>query len=347
MRPRDFTWAYLLPAAAGAGVLLGGLWTLTLPVFAWIVLPVLELVLPLSAPRLTPEQEEEVRQDPGFEHVLTGLVLSVLAVSAAFVVQVGRGALVGWELVGAIIAVGTCAGGVGINVGHELSHRRAAWRRALGKLSLLPTLYQHFSIEHVRGHHGRVGTEADPASARRDEPLPAFWVRSLVLGYLHAWKLETDRLRRRERSPWTWSNEMVRNTVVQAVVVGAITVFAGPLALGAFLASALFGALMLETVNYFEHYGLRRVQDADGRYEQVASRHSWDSEHLLSRVLLLQLTLHADHHAHPLKPYQTLRLHDQAHQLPTGYPGMILLALVPPLFFKVMNPRLRPEVEAA
>jgi alkane 1-monooxygenase len=154
-----------------------------------------------------------------------------------------------------------------------------------------------------------------------------------------AWHLENERLRARGARVLSWQNEMIRLTFFQVAFVAAAGLLFGPVAMGGLLLAALTGALLLETVNYIEHYGLLRRQLPDGRYERVQPHHSWNSNHPLGRIVLFDLTRHADHHANARRKYQVLRHFDDAPQLPMGYPGMILLALVPPLFFAIMNPR--------
>ncbi len=251
----------------------------------------------------------------------------------------GHGRLAGWEVVGATLAVGTLCGAIGINLGHELGHRRSRLDRNLAKALLLSTQYLHFFIEHNRGHHANVSTPDDPASAERGQLVYAFWLRSIVGGWRHAWALEDRRLAARKLGRWTWENEMVRFTAIQIGSIALAVAAFGPLAAAAWMGASLGGILLLENVNYVEHYGLRRGRREDGRWERVRPVHSWNSNHSLSRALLFELSRHSDHHANPARHFSVLRHFDEAPQLPTGYSGMVLLALCPPLFFRVMNPR--------
>ena len=185
-----------------------------------------------------------------------------------------------------------------------------------------------------------VATEDDPASARRGEWLYSFWLRSVFGGWVSAWRLEADRLRRRGQSALSWGNEVLRWQLAQVVGLTALGVALGPVLVGRFVVAAVVGILLLETVNYLEHYGLRRGRRPDGRLEPVRPMHSWNYNGVLGRLLLFELTRHSDHHAHPKRAYAALRHFDESPQLPAGYPGMILMALVPPLFFALMDPRL-------
>jgi len=225
-------------------------------------------------------------------------------------------------------------------VAHELGHRTKRWERDLSRALLLTSLYMHFIIEHNRGHHRRVATPDDPASARHGETVYGFWVRSIVYSWLSAWEIEVDRLRKAGERPFGVKNEMIHALVWQGALLLAIVLLFGPEAAVAFVGAALIGILLLETVNYIEHYGLRRVMNAAGTYGRVQHVHSWNSDHLVGRIMLFELTRHSDHHWKASKKYQALQGLEDAPQLPTGYPGMMLLSLAPPLFFGVMHPRL-------
>jgi len=190
-------------------------------------------------------------------------------------------------------------------------------------------LYPHFFVEHNRGHHTHVATPLDPASAQRGLWIVVFWPRSIVGGFLSAWALD----RREVLRGWAW---------VSLVWIGVLLAF-GPFAALSWVCVGAVGILLLETVNYLEHYGLKRMRLSNGRYERTRPCHSWNANHPLGRALLFDLTRHSDHHAHPGRPYQVLRSFEDAPLLPTGYPGMILLSLFPPLFFRVMHPHLERE----
>lgn len=315
----------------------GGGWLWLAPLMIFGVTPVAELVVSGSIENASPEAEKERRQDWRFDAMLYAVVPLQLAIVGSLVFQVATGGLQGIEVLSAVVAAGLSCGSYGINVAHELGHRSGTRDRRLAKLLLLTSLYMHFFIEHNRGHHKKVATIDDPASSRRGEWLYAFWARSVLGGWRSAWRLEAARLERRRRPVWSWDNEMLRFQVIQLFVVGAILIGGGVAAAAAFVGAAVIGFLLLETVNYVEHYGLARSRGEDGRWERVRPAHSWNSNHPLGRVLLFDLTRHADHHAHPARPYAVLRHFEHAPQLPTGYPGMILLALVPPLFIRVMD----------
>jgi alkane 1-monooxygenase len=249
-------------------------------------------------------------------------------------------ALAGVDLFILALAVGTVTGGIGITVAHELGHRRSTLDRLLSRLLLVTVAYGHFYVEHNRGHHARVATADDPASAPRGMSLYRFIGRSLIGSFAHGWRLEALRLGHQGRSAWHPANWVLMGSLLSIGVLLIAAVAAGP-AVALFLAlQACWAVVLLETVNYIEHYGLRRRLLPTGRPEPVAPRHSWNADYIVSNWLLFNLQLHSDHHAHVERPFETLRSMPQAPQLPAGYPTMVLVALVPPLWFALMDPRI-------
>jgi alkane 1-monooxygenase len=240
---------------------------------------------------------------------------------------------------GLALTVGMVSG-IAINTAHELGHKRASLERWLSRVALAQSAYGHFFIEHNRGHHVRVATPEDPASARLGESFYAFLPRTVVGSLLSAWELERTRLQRLGRSPWTPGNDILGAWAMTVVLFAALTVAFGVVVLPYLLLQAALGFALLEVVNYLEHYGLLRGRREDGRYERTRPEHSWNSNSVASNVLLYHLQRHSDHHANPVRRYQALRHMEEAPQLPTGYAGMILLATVPPLWRRVMDRRL-------
>src|SRR4029078_9547004 len=211
----------------------------------------------------------------------------------------------------------------------------------LAKSLLLTSLYMHFFIEHNKGHHKRVATPEDPSSARFGEMLYAFFYRSIVFSYLSAWKIAGRDTRKKGHRGFSIYNEMVIFQLIQFAFIAGIFLAFGWLTTICFLVAATQGILLLETVNYIEHYGLQRAQIAEGKYERAMPEHSWNSNHVIGRVMLFELSRHSDHHYLASRKYQVLRHHEHSPQMPTGYPGMMLLAMVPPAWFSVMNGRVK------
>lgn len=244
----------------------------------------------------------------------------------------------GWDRLGYALTVGTVAG-VGINTGHELGHKSAKVERRLAKLALAQSCYGHFIVEHNRGHHARVATPEDPASSRLGESFWAFLPRTVIGGIRSAWRFEANRLRARGESVWSPRNEVLNAWAISVVLYATLIAVFGLRVVPFLLVQIVFGFSLLEVVNYLEHYGLLRQKTADGRYERCTPRHSWNSNHLASNLVLYQLERHSDHHAHPARRYQTLRHFDESPQLPSGYGLMLGLAYIPPLWRRVMDHR--------
>jgi alkane 1-monooxygenase len=242
--------------------------------------------------------------------------------------------------------MGLLCGVFGINVGHELGHRVNPFEQTLAKMLLLTSLYMHFYIEHNKGHHKRVATPEDPSSARYGEWVYAFYFRSVIMSYFSAWHIASNDVRKKDRPVISFQNEMIQFHFIQIAFVLLIFFLFGWLATVYFIVSAIIGFALLETVNYIEHYGLQRKKLVDGKYERAMPVHSWNSDHVIGRLFLFELSRHSDHHYLASRKYQVLRHHNDAPQMPTGYPGMILLSLVPPVWFWVMNKRIK-KLQAA
>jgi alkane 1-monooxygenase len=235
-------------------------------------------------------------------------------------------------------AVGTVTGGLGITIAHELGHRASRLDRAIAKALLVSVAYGHFFVEHVRGHHVRVGTPDDPATAPRGMSVYRFIPRSVIGSFRHAWRLERMRLERAGRSAWHPSNWVLSGSLLAVGLLVLAWLVAGPHGALLFAVQAVWAFVLLEIINYIEHYGLRRRR-VGGRYEPVREEHSWNADFAVSNWVLFNLQLHSDHHAHMNKAFEQLRTVSDAPQLPAGYPTMVLLALLPPLWFAVMEPR--------
>lgn len=229
--------------------------------------------------------------------------------------------------------------GIAINTAHELGHKRENAERWLSKIALAPTGYGHFFVEHNRGHHVRVATPEDPASSRLGETYWRFWLRTVPGSLRSAWRLETARHRLRGRSPWSPRNDILNAWAMTLLLFAALAAAYGPAVLVFLVLQAVIGFSTLEVVNYLEHYGLCRQRTPAGRYEKVDPRHSWNSDRLTTNVFLFQLQRHSDHHANPLRRYQVLRSFDVSPQLPAGYATMLVLALIPPWWRRVMDKR--------
>ncbi|MBW8481333.1 alkane 1-monooxygenase [Actinomadura parmotrematis] len=249
-----------------------------------------------------------------------------------------RGDVALWEKVGLMLTMGV-VGGIAINTAHELGHKKDVLERRLSKVALAQTAYGHFYIEHNRGHHVRVATPEDPASARLGESFYRFLPRTVWGSLRSAWRLEKARLARSGKGPWTVRNDVL-NAWALTVALYASLIAAFGIGIVPFLVvQAVIGFSALEVVNYLEHYGLLRERTPAGRYERCAPRHSWNSNSIASNIMLYHLQRHSDHHANPTRRFQALRHFDEAPELPSGYATLARLATVPPLWRLVMDKR--------
>jgi alkane 1-monooxygenase len=342
MRWRVFKYAspFLIYIGALQAFLSTG-WTVWIPLlYAFALVPLLELLLPPDARNLSEAEEELARNDHTYDYLLYAIVPLQFAALVAFLYSITR-EQPPLDLAGKTAVMGLLCGTFGINVGHELGHRHRRSEQLLAKALLLSSLYMHFFIEHNKGHHKRVATPEDPSSARYGEPLYLFFFRTIFGSYRSAWHLAARDAAKRGSRPFSLRNEMLQFQLVQLLLLALIFFLAGGKALLLFLAAATMGILLLETVNYIEHYGLERKPLGEGRWERALPVHSWNSNHVIGRIMLFELSRHSDHHYLASRKYQVLRHHEGAPQMPTGYPGMMLLSLLPPAWFHVMNRRVK------
>ncbi|MFM7703903.1 MAG: alkane 1-monooxygenase [Rubrivivax sp.] len=328
-RPLRFALVTALPLAVA-----WGLWHH--PHTGWLVM--LGVQLAIAAGELLPALRRSAPAEPpcGFHPFVLRLHVplqaALLALGLFVALRPGHGA---GTAVLAGLAVGGVTGALGITIAHELGHSRSRLDRALAWLLMGSVLYVHFMVEHYRGHHVCAATDEDPASARRGESVWRFLPRTLGGGWRSAWALEAAQLARWRRgwarSPLAWA------VAGQAAAVAGLFLWLGPLALLFWLAQAAYAVLLLETINYIEHYGLRRAQ-MQGRPEPFSVGHAWNADHALSNALLVNLQRHSDHHMHAWKPYPTLEALPGP-QLPTGYSGCVFLAWASPLWVRLMEPR--------
>ena len=298
-------------------------------IVVWIGIPVLELLFKPDPSNMDAAEEEIAKTDRTYDYLLYMIVPMQYVALFLFLnsfTQEGMGLL---------------CGTFGINVGHELGHRTVRFEQQLAKTLLLTSLYMHFYIEHNRGHHKRVSTPEDPSSARPGESVYAFYLRSIIGSWRSAWEI-SNRERIKKNIPW-WhpKNEMLMFQLIQIAFVALIVLAFGLLTALWFVCAAVIGFLLLETVNYIEHYGLQRRKTGADSYERPRPAHSWNSDHVVGRLVLFELSRHSDHHYMASRKYQILKHHEDAPQMPTGYPGMMILSLIPPLWFSVMDPRTR------
>jgi alkane 1-monooxygenase len=326
-----------LTAAAAGG------WTVfLLPIYTWFLFMVLDAVTGLNednADLSTPED------DLTWYRLITLVWFPIQFVLIFgliwFVTRAGH--LGTAEKIGVFFGVGVISGTIGINYSHELMHQKSRLERWLADLLLASVLYSHFRSEHLRVHHLHVGTPRDPVTARYNEGFHRFFARVLRECPASAWKAEKAMLARRELPVWHRSNPFWRYAALQGAMLSLAYGLGGWAGLGLFLFQAGVAIWQLELVNYIEHYGLTRRHLGDGKYEHVLPRHSWNAAHRASNWLLINLQRHSDHHYKPDRRFPLLQTYgtEEAPQLPFGYPLMTMAAMVPPIWRRVMNPRVR------
>ena len=320
------------------GHVLGNHW-LT-PLLVLVALPLADLAVGRDSRNPTPVQIAAWQRDRWLHLPLRAWVPVQMLLIAWGAWQFSSADLGMAQALGLLLSIGLVSGGQGITIAHELGHRRSRADRALAQALLITVGYGHFHIEHNRGHHARVATQDDPATARRGESFYRFWCRALPGGWRSAWALECVRLARQGLPRWCAHNMMLWYAALPLAMAAAFGLAFGALGVLFFAGQALIAVSLLEAVNYVEHYGLQRRRGSDGRLEPVTHHHSWNAAERVSNAWLFNLQRHADHHAHPALPYAALRHHDDSPQLPTGYAGMLWLALMPPLWFACMDRRI-------
>jgi alkane 1-monooxygenase len=229
--------------------------------------------------------------------------------------------------------------GFGLNLSHELGHKKDWIGRKIGLFNTALGGYGHFSIEHNRGHHRHVATPEDPASSKMGETIYRFMFRELPGAYFRGWDLETERLERLGKSAWSLDNEIVQAGLMTLALYGGLIAMYGAPMVPVLAVVAFWGAFQLTSANYIEHYGLLRQKLPNGRYEHCQPHHSWNSNHVVSNLIVFHLQRHSDHHANPTRSYQSLRNFPELPTLPSGYFGMFLAAYVPPVWFALMDHR--------
>jgi alkane 1-monooxygenase len=330
---------FVLPVIVLFTARLGGAWTFFPVSVLYVIVPAIDALVGLN-PRNPPQSDETALSENLTFRVITWLwVPAQLALIVWGLERIASRTMTPVEVAGTTLSIGLTAGAIGMTFAHELIHRPSRLERLLGDALLMSVTYPHFAIEHVHGHHRHVGTPRDPATARYGESLYAFLPRTVIGGVRSAWRIEVRRLGKHGEPAFGLANRMLRYTAVVLVLYAAIGLRYGWRGVLFFAAQSVIAFGLIETINYIEHYGLVRQEVAPGQYERVMPWHSWDSTHRVSNWILINLARHSDHHVAASKRYQILHALDAAPQLPAGYGAMFVLALAPPLWRRVMDPR--------
>lgn len=343
-----FFMAFIIPSMVIFGFYLGGWWNYLTLVLVFFIIPMIDLLIGTDTRNIPEEEVSVVSADYFYRFVTyTWTYFQIGFIVWACYVVAQQGLNSWYEWIGFTLGVSLVTGGIGITVAHELGHKKSFIERFYSKLILMTVGYMHFYIEHNRGHHVKVATPDDPATAFKNESFYAFWIKSVFKGWFHAWHLENERMKKKGKPWFSVQNNMIWFSTLPALFVAVLTLFFSYLESRVIWEIPLFMTVqsilaftLLELVNYVEHYGIQRKELSPGRFEKVTPIHSWNASHIVSNFFLFQLQKHSDHHANAFKRYQVLNHYDESPQLPAGYPTMILIALAPPIWFKIMNPRL-------
>jgi alkane 1-monooxygenase len=335
-----YLFAFSIPIIGMIGIYFGGFWTYSALLFAFVLIPLLESVLPIDTNNYDSDTVVNRLNNKFFDILLLLNVPIVYGAILFSLYRITKYELPIYEIIGMTLSLGVILGANGINVAHELGHRKTIFEKVMGKILLIPSHYTHFFIEHNHGHHLHVSTPADPSTAKYNQNLYSFWVQTVTGTYCKAWQIQKNLNKINNRSFLSIKNDMFWFTIIQASYLITIYYFFGFIGLLFAIFSGIVGFLLLETINYIEHYGLQRKQLASGRFERVNEKHSWNSNHVLGRIVLYELTRHSDHHYKSQKKYQILEYHDVSPQMPYGYPTSMVLSFFPPLWFAVMNKRI-------
>lgn len=340
MSALPYCFIFILPVIYLISLAFESVTIFALPIFIFLVIPVIDHLVGRKPSFYTKQYVADKNTGLSFKGVLylfAILQTACLVLSLWYIAQNDLDVMTWLSLA---LSLAMLTGGAGINMAHELNHKREWHHKRLADCLLLMVCYPHFNIQHVYGHHRNIGTPSDPASARKGEWVHTFVFRSMVYTLIEAWQIETKRLSKQGQAWFSFHNKMLNYTLVQCLIFAGLA-YLGTELLLFFLAQSFFAVALLEIVNYIEHYGLTRKQDANGQYERVSDKHSWNSAFLISNLLLFNLQLHSEHHENANKWYPNLRVKPESPELPSGYPLMVMVALfTPPLWFRMMDARI-------
>ena len=338
MNDLKYLFAYTVPVAAYIAFESTGIGCYAAVFYAFFVLPVLDVVTGETQTNISKEAVLSKKNKRVFDWMLYLNLPIVFGLLFLVFTKIQATEYALYELIGMGLSAGILLATNAINVAHELGHRKPYFERFMSKLLYMPCLYMHFYIEHNFGHHLHVGTPEDGATAKYNQNVYSFWWSSVTKQYFGAWKRQLELLKAQKKSFLSLKNDVFWYHFIQAGYLFSVCFLFSPKVLVFAVAVGILSFLFLETINYIEHYGLRRSKLPSGRYERVQPHHSWNSNFNIGRIVLYELTRHSDHHFKASKKYQVLDSHEKSPTLPMGYPASILLSLLPPLWFYVINP---------
>ncbi|MDG1292319.1 MAG: alkane 1-monooxygenase [Flavobacteriaceae bacterium] len=340
MKDAKYLMAFSVPLSVFISIYFREIFSYTSTLYVFLFIPIVELFLPTHLSTFSEQESKSRLKDKFFDWLLYLNVPIVYLILFYGLYSFANYDLQPYEYFGFALSLGILLATNAVNVAHELGHRKNKFDVFVTRLLLLPCLYMHFTMEHNYGHHKNVATELDPASAKKGQSLYHFWITSVFGQYKNAWQIQMKLLKNKKASFISSENNLLLFLIYQGLYLTTIYTLLGE---GALMLAFLVGVisfLFLETINYIEHYGLRRKK-VENKYEKVQNTHSWNSDHIMGRIILYELTRHSDHHFRASKRYQVLESLEDSPRLPFGYPMSMLLAFVPPLWFAYMHPVLR------
>ena len=345
MRDLKYLFAYSVPLSVFISFESVGFGTYTTVMYAFIILPILDIISGSRSENLSKDQVNDKKSKWIFDVMLYLNLPIVFGLLFLVCTKIETQEYDVYEFIGLGLSTGILLATNAINVAHELGHRTPYFERFMGKCLYIPCLYMHFYIEHNFGHHMNVATPNDGATAKYNQTVFSFWITSVTKQYVDAWKHQINLLTTKKYPFFSVKNDMLWYHLIQPTYLFGVFYFFSIDTMLFAIASGVVSFLFLESINYIEHYGLRRFKTASGRYERVQPQHSWNSNFNIGRIVLYELTRHSDHHYKSSKKYQLLNSYEQSPNLPLGYPASILLSFIPPLWFKIMNPLVPKEMK--
>ena len=339
MTPWKFLQLFLIPLAVLTGNYLGGWYNYILPVICFVIRPLFSLGIRHKRQALHEDEEHDIPSSKAYRYVALSFVPVLLGVTAVSFFRISSSPFNIVEFTGLVLSTGTMNGIIGFTLAHEFIHRLNIMDRIAGHLLLLQNNYMHYSIEHIGGHHLYACTSKDPHTARMNESFYRFLPRAISGTFINACEIEQKRLDRKRHSAIGIHNRILLFAIIQSIVTVTAIMFAGWPAFAFLLLQSGMAICLLHVTNYLQHYGLMRMEVKPGQYEKVNIHHAWSSPGNGKDFSLFQLENHADHHMHPNRRYEELVKHEESPIQPAGYSGMLLLALIPPLWFQIMNKR--------
>lgn len=318
----------------------------SLPIMMFIVMPLIDPLFGVDNQNYDLEKEKELKDELFYKAVLyvwaivqTLMMFWLVYLFATIEINIEY-------IIPMVMNTMIMNGGVGIVVAHELGHKNNKLDKYLAKLLLIQVFYGHFTVKHNRGHHLNVGTPLDTATSRLDQTYYSFWKQSVLKGFTSAIEIENEYLKTKKIKKSLFNHEVYYSVFFSCLFLFLssliVYVFNEQMLLSYlvfFLAQTFLSVSLLESVEYIEHYGIIRNLKEDNTYEKTNATHSWNANFIISNYFLFQLQRHSDHHLYATKNYQILKQYNESPQLPNGYPAMVLLTLLPPIWFKIMNKR--------